>query len=177
MTANVAGAKIHLDDRFAGTVPLTRGNLKPGPVRVRVEADGYYVAEKTVTVQAGQTFTARIQLQRIPPRVKTWKFHVAWAGVGVAVGAALIATVTGGLSRKGTGATQVARLDDLDRRKLLANTANAFAAIAGVAAVTSAALFLFARKGFTRGGPKERQTWFELAPTRGGALVGGGVRW
>ncbi len=174
--ANVAGAKVHLDDEFAGTVPLKREALKPGPLKVRVEADGYYAAERTVQVQSGQTVVVRVELKRILPRVKTWKFHVAWAGVGVAAGSLVIAAVTGGLSRKVTGATQVARLDDVDRRKRVAGTANAFFVIAGAAAITSAALFLFARKDFYRGG-KERQAWLELSPLPGGAYVSGGVRW
>jgi hypothetical protein len=175
--ANVDGAKIHLDDRFAGTVPLERDQLEPGTVRVRVEADGYFPVKKTVQLSPGQTLQVRVRLQKIPPREKTWRFHTAWAGVGVAAGAALIAGVTGGLSRKKSGDTQVARLQDLERREKLAATANAFAALAGVAAITSAALFLFGRDGFYRGGKKERQAWLEVSPTRGGAWVGGGVRW
>lgn len=178
--ADVAGATIHVNDQFAGSTPLVRVSDKPGAIRVRVEADGYYGADKTVRLVRGQTVVVKVHLVRIPPRVKTWKFHLAWATLGVALGTGLVAAVTGGLATKKTGATQADRLRDLDRRKNLALVSNLFSGLAGASAITSAALFLFARKGFYRGGKEEQpraKAWFEIAPVRGGAAVTGGLRW
>ncbi|MFH2006977.1 MAG: PEGA domain-containing protein [bacterium] len=173
---NVKGAKIHIDNQFAGTVPLRQPVPKPGTIRLRVEADGYYSAEKTVTVAAGQIVVVKILLARIPPRVKTWKFHFAWAAFGVSLVAGAAAGVTGGLARRSTGTTQAAVVSDLARRQKLQAASFAMIGVAAAAAITSAALFLFARKGFYRGG-REQRAFFGVSPTAGGAYASGGVRW
>ena len=177
---DVPGATIHVNDQFAGTAPLLRVSPKAATLRLRVEAEGYYATERTVHLLPGKTLVVKVHLVRIPPRVKTWKFHLAWAMFGTALGTGLAAAITGGLSRRTNGATQAERIRDLGRREKLALISNIFSGLAGATALTSAALFLFARKGFYRGGRAERpspRAWFEIAPAPGGATVTGGLRW
>jgi TolB-like protein len=176
VVGNVRGAKVHIDDAFAGTVPLRRAGLKPGTIRLRIEADGYFAAERTVAVVPGKTIVVRVVLVRVPPRKATWKVYLAWSSFGVALAAAAAAGATGGLSRKVRGTTHREQLDDLDRRLNLALVANVMIGVSAAAAVTSAALFIFARKGFYVGG-RERQGRLSVSPVPGGAYVSGGFRW
>ncbi len=173
---NIRGAKIHMDDAFVGTVPLRRTGLKPGTIRLRIEADGYFFAERTVVVVPGKTIVVRFVLVPVPPRKATWKVYLAWSSFGVSLAAAAAAGATGGLSRKVRGTTQAELLADLDRRRRLALVANVMIGVSAAAALTSAALFIFARKGFYVGG-RERQGLLSIAPMPGGATVSGGFRW
>lgn len=176
---NVPGAKVHIDDQFAGTVPLRRAGLKPGKVRVRIEADGYYSSERTVAVAPGQTMVVRFVLVRVPPRKPTWKLVLAWSAFSVALAAGTSAVATGVLSRKSRGTTQAQLLEDLDRRKKLALVTNVMIGVSAASAVTWAALLIFARKGFYSGGPERAapRTSFRVSPLPGGAYVSGGFRW
>jgi len=174
--SNVRGAKVHINDQFAGTVPLRRAGLKPGTVRLRIEADGYYPAERTVAVAPGKTLVIHIFLSRVPPKRATWKVYLAWSSLGVALAAGVAAGATGGLSRRSRGSTQTELLEDLDRRRRLALVANVMIGVGAAAALTSAALFIFARKGFYVGGA-ERQGRVSVSPVPGGAYVSGGFRW
>jgi len=176
VVGNVRGAKVHIDDAFVGTVPLRRSGLKPGTLRLRVEADGYFSAERRVEVEPGKTVMVRVVLVRVPPRKPTWKVYLAWTTFGVALAAAAAAGTTGGLSRKVRGTTQAELLADLDRRRNLALVANVMIGVSAAAAVTSAALFIFARKGFYVGG-RERRARMDLSPVPGGAVVSGGFQW
>lgn len=176
VVGNVRGAKVHIDDAFAGTVPLRRAGLKPGTLRLRIEADGYFPTKRTVAVVPGKTIVVRIVLVRVPPRKPTWKVYLAWSSFGVALAAAAAAGATGGLSRRVRGTTQAELLADLDRRRNLALVANVMIGVSAAAAVTSAALFIFARKGFFTGG-RERPGQVSVTPVPGGAYVSGGFRW
>ena len=174
--SNVAGAKIHIDDQFAGTAPLRRDNLKPGVIRLRVEADGHYAALRKVTVAPGKVVVVRVVLRPVLKRRKTWKFHVAFSTLGVSLAAAVAAGVTGGLSRKARGTTQAELLADLKRRRKLALAANVLIGVSAAAAVTSAAFFIFTHRGFFAGG-RERRVHLEITPLAGGAFVSGGIQW
>lgn len=176
VVGNVPGAKVHFDDQFAGTVPLRRAGLKPGKVRVRIEADGYYPAERTVAVAAGKTLLVRIVLARVPPRKPTWKLYLAWTAFGFSALAGAAAVTTGVLSRKSRGTTQAALLEDLERRQKMALVANVMIGVSAAAAATWVGMLIFARKGFYRRGG-ERRASFGVTPLPGGAYVSGGVRW
>lgn len=180
LQANVPGAKVHIDDEFAGTVPLFRGDLKPGAIRLRVEAGGYFPAEREVRVVEGKTLRITVRLVPVEPRTKTWKFHLAWTTSGAAAGFALVAAVTGALSRRSRSDTQVEAWQDVERRRILATTANAMWALAGLSAVTSAVIFGVFHRGFHRGGASERpsrEPFFQVLPVEGGGAVQGGFRW
>ncbi len=176
---NPSGAKVHIDDQFAGTVPLRRTGLKPGTLRVRVEADGYFPGLRSVTIRAGETTTLDLRLLKVPPRKATWKLYLAWSSLGLSVVAGASAIATGVLSGRRRGVTQAELLADLARRTRLARVANAMIGVSAVAGVTWAALLIFAHKGFFSGGREAQgpRVSFGAAPTRGGAYVSGGVKW
>ena len=176
VVSNIRGAKVHMDNAFVGTVPLRRAGLKPGTIRLRIEADGYFSAERTVVVAPGKTIVVRVVLIRVPPRRATWRVYLAWSSSGFALAAAVAAGTTGGLSRKVRGTTHAQLLADLDRRRRLVRVANVMIGVSAAAAVTSAALFIFARKRFYVGG-RERHGRLSITPVPGGATVSGGFRW
>jgi hypothetical protein len=140
-----------------------------------VDADGHRAREVTVTVVAGRTAPVHVSLERIPPRRRTWMFHLAWSTLGIGLGTTVIAGALGGLSQKRTGGTQAQAIIDLRRKEKLARGANGMIAVSAAALLSSMGLFIFARKGFHRGG--EHAATIELAPLPGGAYVSGGLRW
>ena len=60
--SNVKGAKLYLDTKFRGVMPVTL-RLNPGVYRVRLEAKGYttYQGEVTVTTSPSQNYTFELQ--------------------------------------------------------------------------------------------------------------------
>ncbi|MDP1571490.1 MAG: PEGA domain-containing protein, partial [Vicinamibacterales bacterium] len=49
-----AGARVRIDDREAGTTPLTLPGLAPGSYRVSIAREGYQTWTTTVRVVAGE---------------------------------------------------------------------------------------------------------------------------
>jgi hypothetical protein len=49
--------------------------------------------------------------------------------------------------------------------------------VASAAAITSACLFIFAHKGFYKGGRDKERAFFNVAPLPSGGYVSGGIRW
>jgi hypothetical protein len=104
---------------------------------------------------------------------------LAWSAFGVAVATGASAVATGVLSRKSRGSTQAALIADLDRRRKLATITNALIGVSAATAVTWAALLIFARKGFYKGGRETPRPKVSLgvAPLPGGGYVSGGFQW
>lgn len=88
LRAEREGALVHIDEREVGSTPLEDDlSLEPGTHRIRADLDGYVPFLADVTITAGQTTSARIEL--VPAhryrathgdRILTW---VSW-GLGVA---------------------------------------------------------------------------------------------
>lgn len=60
--SGTSGARIYVNGRYQGVVPLTIEDLKPGRVLVRAEQDGFQTLEKTVVVQAREIKSLDIEL-------------------------------------------------------------------------------------------------------------------
>lgn len=179
---NVAGAKIHLDDRFVGSAPAAMDKVKPGKYRLRVVGQDHYIHRSSVTIEEGRIKTVEVKLiRRAKPR-KSWLFYTAWTTAGVAVATGIAAAVVGGLSRRTQGETQLEVLDDWDRRKKMALSANALIGAASAVALTSAAVFLFGWKRFTVNpetpkGAEPSATGASIAPAGGGSQTWGRLSW
>src|SRR5262245_1421952 len=50
---DVPGAQVFIDRQFIGTAPLTAENVKPGPHRVNVTAEGFDGTAQTIDVEPG----------------------------------------------------------------------------------------------------------------------------
>ena len=62
--SNVEGAKVFLDGKLAGTVPVDIKAIKPGEHIIEVRSKGYQVAEETVTVSAGSSKILNMKLRK-----------------------------------------------------------------------------------------------------------------
>jgi len=60
--SNVEGAKVYLDGKLMGTVPVKIKQIKPGDHVVEVKAKGYMTHEKRVKVQQGSAEVLKIDL-------------------------------------------------------------------------------------------------------------------
>ncbi|HEY3359505.1 MAG TPA: PEGA domain-containing protein [Polyangia bacterium] len=69
ISASVAGSKVYVDDRPAGTAsgfePVTVADLDPGRHAIRVEHKGYKPFKSTVRVAAGDALEVNAQLEKI----------------------------------------------------------------------------------------------------------------
>ncbi len=85
--SNAIGAKVSIDGKHRGTVPL-EVNLAAGPHKVVLAAPGFLGAERDVTVVAGVDHALDLTLMKVP---SDFPYKTAgWVGVGT--GAALLAT-------------------------------------------------------------------------------------
>jgi hypothetical protein len=60
--SNVDGARVFLDGKDEGAVPLDLKDIKPGEHVIEVKAPGYKIREERVTVQTGQATTLKLDL-------------------------------------------------------------------------------------------------------------------
>ena len=179
---NVAGAKIHLDDRFVGSAPAAMDKVKPGKYRLRVVGQNHYIHRSTVTIEEGRIKTVEVKLIKRAKARKSWLFYTAWTTAGVSVATGIAAAVVGGLSRRTQGETQLEVLDDWDRRKKMALSANVLIGAASAVALTSAAVFIFGWKRFTVNPERPRgiepsAAGASMAPAGGGSQPWGRLSW
>jgi hypothetical protein len=86
----IAGARVFIDGRPAGNVPVERSVLA-GTHKIVVDRDGYESAQTTAVVNAGDRKQITIALEEKGPIFKKWWF---WTGVGVVVlGGAAVTTL------------------------------------------------------------------------------------
>ena len=63
VTSDPSGADVYLDGRSIGLTPVARADLAPGDHTVRVERQGFFPVEKTVSLEAGKETTLHVPLQ------------------------------------------------------------------------------------------------------------------
>ncbi len=81
VASSVAGARVTIDGKPAGTVP-TEVVLQAGTHSVQLDRDGYKPATSSVLVTAGENKSVDIGLEAEAPITKKWWF---WTGIGVVV--------------------------------------------------------------------------------------------
>jgi outer membrane receptor for ferrienterochelin and colicins len=93
------GARVRLDERELGIVPLSRSGLPPGQARLRVEAPGLEAVERSIALEAGSRTRAAVDLAvpyaESPRRRLRRGLYPAYGGVfaaGIAFGVAAFVT-------------------------------------------------------------------------------------
>jgi formylglycine-generating enzyme required for sulfatase activity len=61
------GAKVYIDNRHAGAMPLKEFEVSPGSHRVSVSQEGYYDYQKTINVEDGRSVSICIELNPVRP--------------------------------------------------------------------------------------------------------------
>lgn len=89
VTSPTAGARVTVDGRAAGNVPVDVV-LGPGMHRIVVRRDGYEVAETSALVGTGEKKTISVPLEKTRPVTAKWWF---WTGVGATVVGGTVLTV------------------------------------------------------------------------------------
>jgi hypothetical protein len=62
VSADVIGAQVYVNGRFAGTAPVEELEVPPGKVELSVKKDGYRDNSQTVTVKAGHDYPIEMKL-------------------------------------------------------------------------------------------------------------------
>jgi hypothetical protein len=62
VSADVIGAQVYVNGRFAGTAPVDELEVPPGKVELSVKKDGYRDGTQTVTVKAGHDYPIEVKL-------------------------------------------------------------------------------------------------------------------
>lgn len=57
--------RVYLDGRSVGTTPLNLRDLRPGTYRMRVELDGYWTMERSVTIRQGRITAIDADMRRL----------------------------------------------------------------------------------------------------------------
>lgn len=90
------GAQVFIDDTEVGRSPLAPLQVKAGPHRLRVQADGHGAASRELSVGVGESQHIEVLLERR-------RGHLPWILGGTAVGVAVVGVVLGA-SAAGTAA-------------------------------------------------------------------------
>ncbi|HEY3359047.1 MAG TPA: PEGA domain-containing protein [Polyangia bacterium] len=173
-------ARVYVDDAFVGTTPVRAAGLEAGTHRLRVERDGHHPLAREIEVPGGATLDMELSLAQLPAR-RVWPAWTAWSTFGAAVVTGATGIFFGVLSQEHpSGNTRVAVLDDVNRKRNQALTANVLFGSAGALALTSATVFVLYRRDVFAGGAAAegrvaRRPGLRLlaAPAAGGGSVAG----
>ncbi len=132
------GARVTIDERFAGTTPMVSAPLIVGRHQLRIEMDRRKPWSSTVEVQSGTDLRIKLDESQFERRL-VWPRYVGLGGLGGSLLALTVGGVFGTFSQQQVSATTRVEVQaELEERNRFATNANVLFALGGALLVSGA---------------------------------------